>query len=1055
MNRIDDFLTNKVVPKGSGQPHTHTRIPNRHPIIPKHKSYGGSFIIESDADIQKFHDLYLKAIFPNTTSPDVKPNSVAYFTEHQLDENGPILIDIDLKYDSSKVQKRQHDTNTIINIIKVYLNTIVSEFLDVEVIRKEYFDVKIPIYVMEKDINVDNVQQLTIDTKNENIVKDGVHIIIAYSLNRENQQILRNKVLEVLKNKNILEHLQLLNSIDNVFDEAVTKGGSNWQLYGSRKPNCQPYKLTYHFEANAKTNIVGDEVNPFVWNFETKYSRTIQLVRTVHDNDEKSNKTNNAQNQINDLDAEPDDDQTDDENDEGLNRTDINYSYVENGIFNIQEQFKKMSARFQGHISLPMRVLAPDAERKRPHVLNRNLISTSASSSSSSLSHVSGPLMKPFVLYAWKEPIFTINSMEDINTACDKLLERYHEKKHTHSQLFKTHVQQQPIDLQEIHDFTMALPESYYQTGMGTYNAWIKVGLALKNTSSELFPFWLKMSAKASGFTMNDVQDLHNTWVRSQSSSSKEPLTYKSIRYWCFKDNRIEANRIQDSSVDSFILKTLAVNKYNETDVTTVLYKMYKDKFRCADIKSGKWYMFNNHRWEENDSGTALRSMLTTDLCSKFQMIQKKLNLEHASSLDSDDSQENNNDNNKNVQCGLANLLHEIMRTGNKRNIMHEACHMFKEEKFEENMNRNIYLIGFENGVYDFHEKKFRDGKPDDYLTMSTRKSYLPIDRTNNNDVRILEEIETFFEQLFPNKELCNYMWEHLASTLIGTVLQETINIYMGSGRNGKSKLTELMKITLGDYYGDVPVALVTQKRGKVGGTSSEVAQLKSVRYAVMQEPSKGDIINDGVLKQLTGGDQINARELYCKAESFLPQFKLVMATNNLPAIGSTDDGIWRRVRVCKFESKFTEVPYKDETEEQRKYQFPVDKEIKEKFELWSNVFIARLIEIAVETRGHVKDCNTVTEESSKYRNDQDVMSEFFKGHVIRDTSARQSSIKKKDLSEIFKVWYISHRGRNPPPGKELFDFMDVRCGKNIKGSWKGFRVLYDEGDVDQVDQCD
>ena len=1077
MIRLTDFLKNKNVQTGSGQPHTHTRIPNK-----SRKTYGGIFNIESDADVQKFHRLYIDAMFPDT-SPDVKPECIAHLTEKQLDKKAPILIDMDLKYDSSKIQKRQHNSSTITNILEVYLNTLLREFVDVETVRKDYDNVVIPIYVMEKDEMVLDPQnpeklkvQLNVDPSKPDVAKDGIHIIIGLALNRSEQVHLRKKVIETLKHKNTLKDLPLLNSIDDVFDDAVTSGNSNWQLYGSRKPNCQPYKLTYHFEANAKTAIVGDDVNHFVWNFETKYSRTIQLVRTTDNN------TNCCQNQINDLEdaydpnnsdydyvpsdveddilSDIDDDHTDDENDENnenntaKNRSDIEYHYLENGSFDITEHFEKMSARYKHHMELPMRVRLSEPERTRPHVLNPNLTSASGSDSASTSTHASGPLIRPFYLQSMNEALGTIHSLDDINSVCDKLLEIYHEKKNTHSYLFKTGVQQQPIDLQEVHDFTMALPPSYYEMGRGTYNAWIKVGWALKNTSHDLFPFWLKMSAKASGFTMDDVHNMHRTWVRSQPSSTKEPLTYKSIRYWCYQDNPVEARRIQDSSVDNFIVKTLAVNKYNETDVTTVLYQMYKDRFRCADIKSGKWYMFNNHRWEENDSGTALRSMLTTDLCSKFQMIQKKLNLEHASSLDGDDAEGNNNAN-KNVQTGLASLLHEIMRTANKRNIMHEACHMFKEDKFEENLNRNVYLIGFENGVYDFNEKQFRKGKPDDYITMSTRKSYLPIDRTNEDDVRILKEIETFFEQLFPNKELCKYMWEHLASTLIGTVLQETINIYMGSGRNGKSKLTELMKMTLGDYYGDVPVALVTQKRGKVGGTSSEVAQLKSVRYAVMQEPSKGDIINDGVLKQLTGGDQINARELYCKAESFLPQFKLVMATNNLPAIGSTDDGIWRRVRVCKFESKFTEVPYRDETEEQRKYQFPVDKEIKEKFEIWSNVFIARLIEIAVETRGHVTDCSVVTEESSKYRNDQDVMSEFFKAHVVRDTSARPLSIKKSDLSEVFKIWYIRNRGRNPPPGKELFDFMDERCGKNIKGSWKGFRLLWNEGDADQVDQCD
>ena len=48
-------------------------------------------------------------------------------------------------------------------------------------------------------------------------------------------------------------------------------------------------------------------------------------------------------------------------------------------------------------------------------------------------------------------------------------------------------------------------------------------------------------------------------------------------------------------------------------------------------------------------------------------------------------------------------------------------------------------------------------------------------------------------EQLFPSDqeygiELREYMWEHLASTLLGTIENQTFNIYNGKGSNGKSK---------------------------------------------------------------------------------------------------------------------------------------------------------------------------------------------------------------------------------------------------------------------------
>jgi hypothetical protein len=66
-------------------------------------------------------------------------------------------------------------------------------------------------------------------------------------------------------------------------------------------------------------------------------------------------------------------------------------------------------------------------------------------------------------------------------------------------------------------------------------------------------------------------------------------------------------------------------------------------------------------------------------------------------------------------------------------------------------------------------------------------------------------------------------MWDHLASCLIGTNKNQTFHVYHGSGSNGKSLLVDLMSATLGDYKGTVPITLVTDARGKIGGTSDEV----------------------------------------------------------------------------------------------------------------------------------------------------------------------------------------------------------------------------------------
>ena len=108
-------------------------------------------------------------------------------------------------------------------------------------------------------------------------------------------------------------------------------------------------------------------------------------------------------------------------------------------------------------------------------------------------------------------------------------------------------------------------------------------------------------------------------------------------------------------------------------------------------------------------------------------------------------------------------------------------------------------------------------------------------------------------------RSLREYMWQHLAPILVGTNENQTFNIYTGSGRNGKSKLVELMSKGLGDYKGTVPITLITQNP-QASEVPLEIVQLMGTRYAVMQEPSKGDKINEGIMKEITGGDPIQGR---------------------------------------------------------------------------------------------------------------------------------------------------------------------------------------------------
>jgi len=588
-------------------------------------------------------------------------------------------------------------------------------------------------------------------------------------------------------------------------------------------------------------------------------------------------------------------------------------------------------------------------------------------------------------------------------------------------------------DLKEAHQFVMILPEKYW--GAGSYTKWIRVGWALKNTSIKLLPSWLKFSSQSKEFDFTDISKLIELWNKFDSENP-DGLTSRSIMYWAKNDNIIEYNKLREKTISYYI--DLTIENKTEFDFAQVLFQMWKDIFVCVSIQKNIWYEYHGNRWYEIDSGNTLRLGISKHMHDIYTKKIKEAN-EQKELLD------NNSSGNKELvdrASKLIDLRLSLKRTTWKNNIMREAKELFYDKDFINKLNQNPYLLCFNNYVIDFKQKVWRNGQPDDYISKCTNIDYIPYNQIKNSET--INAINKFIEQLFPDKNLKEYMWEHLSSTLIGNNDNQTFNMYTGTGRNGKSKLVDLMSKTLGDYKATVPITLVTQKRNNIGSTSSEIVQLMGVRYAVMQEPSKGEKINEGIMKEITGGDPIQGRALFKESVTFIPQFKLVVCTNTLLDIKSNDDGTWRRIRVCDFMSKFLENPYEDEKfpKDDYPHQFIIDKNVDEKFNEWAPVFASMLVNIAFEKMGGVKDCHIVMASSEQYREGQDYLAEFYKANIKKSLG---SKIKKTEIIEVFRQWFILNYGKSIPKASELYQYMDKKHGKYKTGGWCNVAINYDE----------
>lgn len=559
------------------------------------------------------------------------------------------------------------------------------------------------------------------------------------------------------------------------------------------------------------------------------------------------------------------------------------------------------------------------------------------------------------------------------------------------------------------------------------YEDWIKLGWTLRNIDDRLLKVWVDFSQVSTKYVSGECEKL---WGRMRLDT----LGIGSLHYWAKQDNPSEYNKISDENVVTLIDRCIG-SKGAHYDVARVVHAMYKHQYRFTTKDT--WYTFKDekHKWVRSKEGLQLRLILSREVCTKFM---ERAHYWNEQSIIHHEDQDKYQD----KQKMLIEIALKLKSSGYKDSVMKECKAQFCDEKFEELLDSHAHLIGFENGVYDLRLHEFREGLPDDYISFSTGRNYIPY----NPNAPETAEINLFLSQVFTNPAICKYVKDILSSTLDGGIRHEKFYIFTGSGSNSKSKILELVQKMVGEYYCILPISLLTQKRAASNSAQAELERTRGRRFAVMQEPSEGEKINIGLMKELSGGDRIMTRGLFKDPIEFKPQFKMIMTCNELPEVPSDDGGTWRRIRVVDFSSKFVEEPNPNNPKE-----FKMDTELGDKFDRWADMFMAMLIENHKQT-----DLRNLTEPTevkiatNTYKKNNDIFGQFVEEIYVKDEDYPLPLLLQNAFNE-FKIWYLANvsKGKKVPDRQQLKLYMEKIMGAYPEkdGGWFGWRRKTDTYD--------
>lgn len=210
-----------------------------------------------------------------------------------------------------------------------------------------------------------------------------------------------------------------------------------------------------------------------------------------------------------------------------------------------------------------------------------------------------------------------------------------------------------------------------------------------------------------------------------------------------------------------------------------------------------------------------------------------------------------------------------------------------------EQLDSKPMLLACRNGTVDLATGTIRPANPDELLTRGINTCYDPEARS--------ELWERFLSATFDeDAELIGYVQRLLGYCLTGVVHEHVLPVLSGVGANGKSTLIGVVQDLLGEHAITAPEGLIIRRDHEPH--PERLAVLRGRRLVVSAELEHRAVLAESVVKMLTGGDSLSAREMYGRRFNFAPSHKVVLVTNHRPRVHGTDHAIWRRVRVVPFE---------------------------------------------------------------------------------------------------------------------------------------------------------
>jgi putative DNA primase/helicase len=297
-----------------------------------------------------------------------------------------------------------------------------------------------------------------------------------------------------------------------------------------------------------------------------------------------------------------------------------------------------------------------------------------------------------------------------------------------------------------------------------------------------------------------------------------------------------------------------------------------------------------------------------------------------------------------------------------------------------DDLDRNPFLLNVRNGTIDLKTGIMREHRQEDLITHCADVEFDPAAQCPMWR-KFLMEIMNY------NTDLIHFLQNAAGWAVTGDISEQTMFILFGFGANGKSTFINSIMNLLGDYATATPTETFMKKTNDK--MTNDLARLRGMRFVTTTETEQGKRLSEPLIKQITGNDRIMARFLYGEYFTFVPTFKIFMATNHKPVIKGTDHGIWRRIKLIPFTTRIEEANQ--------------DKHLEQKLNDERPGILNWLIEGAMRwCKEGLPNTKIVVNATAEYRDEMDVIGDFIKERCVQLEGV---SIRARELFKVYQDW--------------------------------------------------